>query len=374
MASETPDRGAAPAVPGGSGRGSSAGELRDAIATLDVPVLLINLEDLTVTAASEAGLQTIGRTAEEILGQPVRGVVIDPTDLSPVRALEAMRDGAIDFYRGIRKLSSSRAPDNPVTIWVRRLDFDGMPPAALAEAARGTEPQPSPIGAYLGAEPLTMAVGTIGDDWRITAITADIVDLLGLPAAEVVGQRFVCRIEQRDAQKLLEARGYADSTTSVAVRVRLRNGEGSWTPLCCVLVSLRLRDETRSGAETSQLMFILMPEVETRPDRNRLAELERHLYEIAAQIQASGILHDVAQTQLAEGRQLVDVGDLTTRQWDVLRRLVRGERVPTIAQELFISQSTVRNHLAAIFERFGVHSQAELLALLASAEKDGSST
>jgi DNA-binding CsgD family transcriptional regulator len=49
----------------------------------------------------------------------------------------------------------------------------------------------------------------------------------------------------------------------------------------------------------------------------------------------------------------------------VLRRISAGKRVPTVAKELYISQSTVRNHLAAIFERFGVHSQADLLARLA---------
>jgi DNA-binding NarL/FixJ family response regulator len=35
--------------------------------------------------------------------------------------------------------------------------------------------------------------------------------------------------------------------------------------------------------------------------------------------------------------------------------------VSTIANELSISQSTVRNHLSTIFQRFGVHSQAELI-------------
>jgi len=34
-----------------------------------------------------------------------------------------------------------------------------------------------------------------------------------------------------------------------------------------------------------------------------------------------------------------------------------------------VSQSTVRNHLAAIFERFGVHSQPELLARLAGTSR-----
>jgi DNA-binding CsgD family transcriptional regulator len=43
---------------------------------------------------------------------------------------------------------------------------------------------------------------------------------------------------------------------------------------------------------------------------------------------------------------------------------MRGERVPEIASAMFISQSTVRNHLHAVFEKAGVHSQSQLIALL----------
>ena len=56
--------------------------------------------------------------------------------------------------------------------------------------------------------------------------------------------------------------------------------------------------------------------------------------------------------------------ELSQRQLEILRRLLRGERVPMIARDLFLSQSTVRNHLSAIYRRLGVHSQAELLARL----------
>ena len=61
---------------------------------------------------------------------------------------------------------------------------------------------------------------------------------------------------------------------------------------------------------------------------------------------------------------LPEMAALTARQWEVLSRLLVGDRVPTIAADLFISQSTVRNHLAAIYELFGVHSQAELIKLV----------
>jgi DNA-binding NarL/FixJ family response regulator len=53
---------------------------------------------------------------------------------------------------------------------------------------------------------------------------------------------------------------------------------------------------------------------------------------------------------------------LTPRQWEVLRLLLQGMRVPMIASMLEVSRSTVRNHLATIFQKCGVHSQSELIA------------
>jgi diguanylate cyclase (GGDEF)-like protein len=55
---------------------------------------------------------------------------------------------------------------------------------------------------------------------------------------------------------------------------------------------------------------------------------------------------------------------LSTRQLEVLGRLLSGDRVPAIASALYLSQSTVRNHLSVIFKRWGVHSQQELIQLL----------
>lgn len=52
---------------------------------------------------------------------------------------------------------------------------------------------------------------------------------------------------------------------------------------------------------------------------------------------------------------------LTAREHDVLRALMRGERVGAIARNLEISQHTVRNHLKAIFHKLGIQSQTELL-------------
>ena len=51
---------------------------------------------------------------------------------------------------------------------------------------------------------------------------------------------------------------------------------------------------------------------------------------------------------------------------EILIRILDGARVPSIARELFVSQSTVRNQLAAIYRKIGVHSQGELVERLRS--------
>jgi DNA-binding NarL/FixJ family response regulator len=94
----------------------------------------------------------------------------------------------------------------------------------------------------------------------------------------------------------------------------------------------------------------------------RAARLEGHLWRIAAEVAASGV--GDAATAAETWRTDPVVREMSPRQLDVLRRLLRGERVPSIARDLYLSASTVRNHLAAIYRRAGVHSQAELIARL----------
>lgn len=53
---------------------------------------------------------------------------------------------------------------------------------------------------------------------------------------------------------------------------------------------------------------------------------------------------------------------LTARQIDVLQGLAAGQRVRTIATRLEITETTARNHIAAILRRLGCHSQLEAVA------------
>ncbi|MCP3988909.1 MAG: PAS domain S-box protein [Actinomycetia bacterium] len=54
---------------------------------------------------------------------------------------------------------------------------------------------------------------------------------------------------------------------------------------------------------------------------------------------------------------------LTRREREVLTMLTQGLDGPAIAEQLFLSQLTVRNHIQHILTKLGVHSRAEAVAL-----------
>jgi DNA-binding CsgD family transcriptional regulator len=104
---------------------------------------------------------------------------------------------------------------------------------------------------------------------------------------------------------------------------------------------------------------------EERRLAERVAVLERHLDRIAHEVEAAGRISIVSG--MPEPSTVPGLSDLSARQWEVVTRLLRGERVPTIARGMFLSASTVRNHLATIYRKVGVRSQAQLLDLLQGA-------
>ena len=57
-----------------------------------------------------------------------------------------------------------------------------------------------------------------------------------------------------------------------------------------------------------------------------------------------------------------DAPDLTARQMEVLRLLAEGKGVEEIRRDLFLSQATVRNHIRALLQALGAHSQLEAVA------------
>jgi len=325
-----------------------------AVEDSELALALIDLGDFAVRAISCGALKRLGLATDDVVGQPVLDLVRRDDRPAAAAALEVLSNGAVDFYRAHRPLHAP-AGRQPLGIeWLHAFEV-GEHRLALAEAAHADDREHSPLAAFLGRDLGVLAIGAMNADGVVTAMSTDVDTFLGLKPADLVGRPLLGAVAHRDVQRLLDAAG-ASQQRSVGVSIKMRNGSGHWQHVCLLFTSL---------AAGGEQWFILAPEQDGASDAERAKKLEHHLWKIAAEVEASGLLQRTMPVPNVS--RLPHMNALTSRQWEVLSRLVRGERVPTIAGELHVSQSTVRNHLGAIFERFGVHSQAELLQVLQSA-------
>ena len=326
-------------------------ELTASIKSADLSVALVDLAEGTVAAISPTWLAHLASPADVVLGRPAIDLVRSEYDKRrAARALASLRDGAIDVYVARRQFNAPLGAAPMSTVWVRSFELGGRQ-LAFVQAASEPDDISSPITRHFGQEPARMAIGAVDQGLTITAVSSDISRLLGVHPRDLVGRPLRSVVAPRDVPLLVSAAERHEGD-AVGLRIHLRNKSGHWVPLCCLLTSF---------AGSPERCFMVAPAPDADAFTARVAELEHHLWSIAAIVEASGVLQHIGPVR--DMTSLPQANSLTTRQWDILARLVRGERVPAIASDLHVSQSTVRHHLSAIFKRFGVHSQPELLRM-----------
>jgi LuxR family maltose regulon positive regulatory protein len=99
----------------------------------------------------------------------------------------------------------------------------------------------------------------------------------------------------------------------------------------------------------------------TGDDRPRLdSEVQR----ITRDLRVAGVVPRLER--LPDVVRFPQLSRLSAREWQILVLLLEGERVASIAADLYVSPSTVRSQLSSIFSKIGVHSQADLIHRLRS--------
>jgi len=327
-------------------------ELEQAMSGGNLPPLLAWDKSGTVRLANQAAADLLGRPLHELVGMPLVQLASPADDVG--RAVADLTTGhfvALHTHRVIHVLGGD---DRAVLATSRAIDIDGLRGGITAFI-------PEPETGGLGRHPLRtwldlvpVAIGFVNGDWIIEMLSVEVEDLIDRTSQEVVGRSLLDLVRPDDVEEL---RGASDDRVEARslpqVRFVLPSGEEVEV---CVLLGPRPGD-------ASGRRFALIGRIESYfpQQHDRVAELELRLRRIGAEVRAAGLIDAAAVPSL---RNHPELGQLSARQWEILTRLVNGERVPTIAAELFISKSTVRNHLATIFQRFGVHSQAELLERL----------
>jgi PAS domain S-box-containing protein len=317
-------------------------------------------------AVVDLGSRTLSPNADfaallRLEGQP--GAARDLTSLVPANELgivdgilNGLRSGAIESCQSRMTLRGASGHVDTLA-WFRPLDDERPAERALLVVvpAGGDTPSPSPWMARVDTK--SVVFGSLDHEWRVRDASPDGARLLGWDAETFIGSAFQTIVHPDDVPLLLLTLGRSSSDgCSVATRVRVRSG-GQWIPVRCAVSPLCEHNPPRYS-----FGLWMYAEDEGASDGDRAAYLEGHLSRIAAEVEAAGIsdLPRVGDAWWADPA----LRGLTERQLEILRLVIAGEGTPAIARSLFLSQSTVRNHLASIYRRTGVHSKAELVARL----------
>jgi len=192
----------------------------------------------------------------------------------------------------------------------------------------------------------TDAMVAVGPDLRVIAWNDAATDLLGFTAQEALGRpcheilcwRDRCGDVVCDGMCPASEKGQEDEIVDTQeVLGRSASGATLWLSASTIVPPLDMRDDCR--------LVHLIREVSLPPELERLI-VER-----------------------LDGRTPATIGmnehlsALTPRERDVLQLLTEGLDGKTIAEQLYLSPATVRNHIQHILVKLGVHSRVEAVAL-----------
>jgi PAS domain-containing protein/DNA-binding CsgD family transcriptional regulator len=330
--------------------GNVAGEeLQQAVEGVALFPLITWDKDGVIRLANNAAAQMLGSPLDEIVGQALVDVAGPVEDIE--RTIADLNHGRFVGVHSHRSVHVEDGEDRLVYATSRAIKVDGLLGGVTAFVPA------SDIGG-LGRDPrrtwldlVPVAVGGTDSDWVIVTVSREIEDLIDRTSTDVKGRSLLELVDPADVDQL-RGSGAAQHEPRSLPGIRFLLPSGDEVEVCVLLAPLT---EPAPGVR-----FALVGRIESYlpQQRDRVAELELRLRRIGAEVRAAGLIESASSSAFQDHPE---IDGLSTRQWEILSRLLEGARVSTIATELLISQSTVRNHLSTIFQRFGVHSQAELI-------------
>jgi PAS domain S-box-containing protein len=333
---------------------------RNAVAATPSAVVLADMETTRFLELSPRAAALFGVTPEAGRGRTYLSFAERPD--AAAQTFEMARAGQIDSVRSRRNFVRDDGSRFELMSWgwAIRSSTGGVLGLWIAD----DEPNAAPFDAYELVDDAARAwvgsqlgSGALDERWNIAQLETDAEEILGSRSGVLLGRPLHALVLPADRASLLAALARASSGIPATTNLRLQPREGT-----CILVRATLSIASLGGERIVSFVLDGVDDGRVGGHRARLTELERTLRRIAAEVHAANVL--TSSSPPREVQALPMIAKLSARQWEVLTYLVQGERVSTIAREMYVSPSTVRNHLAAIYQKVGVHSQEELVDLV----------
>jgi DNA-binding CsgD family transcriptional regulator len=340
---------------------SSPDTIEALVGSSDVPLAAVDLPSGRFLAVNPSLAAAVGSTSGALTGSSSLDWLSADDRPAAKLGFQALADGDLTGYPAVRRLANPEDPDQVYSVWISTVDVDGARvglASVIPSASHDSQFRAMPPASRV-PEPGNVVLGTVDNFWRVDRISQDVTPLLGITPEQCVGRPVLGVVHPFDVPALLAAVEHARRGER-AVRLMLRVSAGShdWTEVTVVLATV-------APGDPPPLAFALIrydAASDGPKDSAREMRLEGHMLRIADELHAAGLIPRLPQLPVLSDEPRL--GKLTSREWAVLTRLLDGQRVSAIAADLYVSQSTVRNHLSSIYAKLGVHRQVDLIRLM----------
>jgi DNA-binding CsgD family transcriptional regulator len=316
----------------------------DVLAHNPLPALIVEVATETIVVASPPAEELFSPEGTELVGRKLESLF---SDLPPSN-LDLLVTGRLTGYETVRVVRTRDGSYVPFETWVRTLEEEVPPRHALFVFTTDVRPAQS-LGAALSEE-FNALIGTTDASLRIDRVRSNLDAISGGEPEGLVGRTIFEIIHPDDLAGLMWALAQSTATgKGVALHVHISR-ETEKAQLCQMLLL--------PTAPPPSFAFALVASERSE------ASSDTHVEMFLAEARATDVFGASRRLAGLSEAELPGLSELSSRELEVLTRLLAGHRVPAIAGALFISQSTVRNHLSSVFKKLGVESQQELIDLL----------
>jgi DNA-binding CsgD family transcriptional regulator len=320
-----------------------ASETLEAIA---FPALVLEVPSERIVASSPAATLLVDPEGGMVVGHLLEEFTVDRAESGADR----FAGGLLNGFETFRTLRRQIGEDAKVRMWIR--PFSGLPSSQFVVVVIVADDPAADGMPRTDWREAPAVVGMVDATLMIERISSDAEELFKLDVDRLLGVSLLSLVAEGDVASCLAALSEASATQSgITLHLDIRTAiEGP--AMRCEVWLLPLQP-------TPSCAFVFLP----IPEGGDIAQLPGNLSAMLMRLGSGAEVAQVARGVL-RGTNQADVPGLkrlTTRELEIVSRLLEGDRTPAIALELFLSQSTVRTHLASVFTKLGVSSQQELL-------------
>jgi DNA-binding CsgD family transcriptional regulator len=312
--------------------------LDDLMRQFPSPTVAFELASRRIVAANDLAVRSLGLTEETLRKMEMTDLVRLEDVAAAKSSIALISSGAVDGYRAVRHLKNRDEAQSKVIFRIRRITLGGDVVGLASLEADQRPDVESPI-----TTSITIALAVTDHEWIIEHMSSDIESILNEPPNSFIGTPLLSWLEPSEVPRFVSTLGrIVTEGGGGTIQTCLRSLDGTYQPTWTLLVPLCQHSPPRLGMALTGCPTV---------GAELSAEIDRQLSH------SSGVI-----TGLGDLKVRLPSAGLSTRQLEILTEVLQGHRVKDIAEKLFLSQSTVRNHLTEIFKKVGVHSQPELLA------------